>query len=90
VNLAEVEIEKLRQHEERLQAIEKDGEELLERYSELVHQELDNLSPTERRQIYHMLRLEVLVHKKGEIKIRLPFLDEGEFCRKKPAYCYSS
>jgi hypothetical protein len=88
VDLAEAEIEKLRHYEERIQAMEKDGEELLERYTKLVPEELDNLPPTYRRQVYHMLQIEVLVPKEGEIKIRLPFLpEEGEFCREETAYC---
>ena len=87
VSVAEAEIEKLRHYEERIQAMEKDGEELLERYSKLVPEELDNLLSTYRRQIYHMLQIEVLVPKEGEIKIRLPFLpEEGEFCREETAH----
>ena len=41
VKLAEAEMGKLRSHEERLRAMEKSGEELLERYSELVPAELE-------------------------------------------------
>jgi hypothetical protein len=43
VNLAEAEMGKLRSHEERLRAMEKSDEELLERYSALVPAELENL-----------------------------------------------
>ncbi len=89
VTLAEAEIEKLRCHEERILALEKSGEELLERYVEIVPAELGSLSPGERRHIYQLLRVEVLVPKDGEIKIRLPFLPDDEgFCREETAHGY--
>jgi hypothetical protein len=88
--LAEAEIEKLRSQEERLLAIEKSGEELLERYAGLIPTEIENLCATERRHIYQLLRTEVLVPREGKIRIRLPFLpDDGEFCREETAYCYA-
>ncbi len=90
MNLAEVEIEKLRYHEERLRAMEKGGEELLERYTKLVPKKLENVPLAERRHIYQVLQVSILVPKEGEIRIRLPFLpDEGEVCREKTAHCYS-
>ena len=74
--------------------MEKSGEELLERYSELVPAELENLSPAERRHIYRLLRVEVSVPKEGEVRIRLPFLpdDARGFVEKKPhiATAYST
>jgi hypothetical protein len=86
--LAETEIEKLRSHEERLLAIEKSGEELLERYAGLIPTEIENLCAAKRRHIYQLLRIEVLVPKEGEIRIRLPFLpDDGMFCREENAHC---
>ncbi len=89
VTLAQAEIDKLRCHEERILAIEKSGEELLERYSELIPAEIENLSPAERRHIYQLLRVEVSVPKGGEIKIKLPFLpDEEGICREETAHCH--
>ena len=90
VNLAEAEVGKLRSHEERLRAMEKSGEELLERYSELVPAELENLSPADRRHIHQLLRVEVSVPKEGEVRIQLPFLpdDARGVCREETAYCY--
>ena len=88
VFLAEAEIEKLRCHKERILALEKSGEELLERYVELVPEEIESLSPEERRHIYQLLRVEVSVPKGGEIKIKLPFVPDNEgFCRKETAHC---
>ena len=87
INFAEAEVEKLKGHEEHIRAMEKSGEELLERYSELVPTEIENLSPAERRHIYQLLRVEVSVPKEGEIRIRLPFLpDNRGVCRDETAY----
>ena len=87
VTLAQAEIDKLRCHEERILVIEKSGEELLERYSELIPAEIESLSPAERRHIYQLLRVEVSVPKGGEIKIKLPFLpDEEGICREETAH----
>ena len=89
VFLAESEIEKLRCHKERILSLEKSGEELLERYVELVPEEIESLSPEERRHVYQLLRVEVSVPKGGEIKIKLPFMPDNEgFCRKETAHCY--
>lgn len=83
---AEAEIEKLWQREERIQALEMNGEELLESYAELVPGELQQVSPEEKRLLYQLLRIEVSIPREGEIKIRLPFMpDEEEFCRQKTA-----
>jgi site-specific DNA recombinase len=87
VTLAQAEIDELRCHEERIMAIEKSGEELLERYSRLIPAEIESVSPSERRHIYQLLRVEVSVPKGGEIKIKLPFIpDEEKTCRKETAY----
>ena len=89
VDLAEAEIEKLRHHEESIRAIERSGEELLERYAKLVPKELEILSPAERRHIHQVLQVSISVPKEGEIGIKLPFLvDEGAFCREETASCH--
>src|SRR5919202_6218576 len=80
MRLAEGEIEKLRCHEERIRTIEEAGEELIERYAKLVPEELQNLSPAERRRIYQTLQVAISVPKEGEIRIKLPFLPDEDFC----------
>jgi chromosome segregation ATPase len=78
--LAETEIERLRHQEEGLRELQRGGEELLERYSRLVPQELEDLSSAERRHVHQLLRIEVWVPQEEDIRIRLPFLPgEGEF-----------
>ena len=86
VKLAETEIETLMNHEEGLRKLQRDGEELMERYSRLVPQELEDLSSAERRHVHQLLRIEVWVPKEGEIRLRLPFApEEGEFRSEKLA-----
>ena len=63
-----------------------DGEELLERYAKLVPEQLEDLSPAERRHTHQMLQVGVSLPKQGGIGIRLPFLiDEGASCREETA-----
>jgi site-specific DNA recombinase len=86
VRMAEAEIQKLWRREEDIRALESSGEELLERYAELVPKELEELSPMKKRHIYQLLRVEVWVPKEGEIRLKLPFLLDGaEFCREETA-----
>jgi DNA invertase Pin-like site-specific DNA recombinase len=86
VRMAEAEIQKLWRREEDIRALESSGEELLERYAELVPRELEELSPMKKRHIYQLLRVEVWVPKEGEIRLKLPFLLDGaEFCREETA-----
>jgi hypothetical protein len=90
IGLAEGEIEKLRCHEERIRTMEEAGEELIERYAKLIPEELQNLSPAEKRRIYQTLQVSISVPQDGEIKIKLPFPDEEDFCREKTVSYRSS
>ena len=60
MNLAEM--GKLKSHEEHIRAMEKNGEELLKLYSELIPAEAAGLSAGERRHIYRLLQVEVTVY----------------------------
>jgi hypothetical protein len=90
IGMAEGEIEKLRSHEERIRTMEEAGEELIERYAKLIPEELQNLSPAEKRRIYQTLQVSISVPQDGEIKIKLPFPDEEDFCREKTVSYRSS
>ena len=70
--------------------MEEAGEELIERYAKLIPEELQNLSPAERRRIYQTLQVSISVPQDGEIKIELPFPDEEDFCREKTVSYRSS
>ena len=90
IGMAEGEIEKLRSHEGRIRTMEEAGEELIERYAKLIPEELQNLSPAEKRRIYQTLQISISVPQDGEIKIKLPFPDEEDFCREKTVSYRSS
>ena len=90
IGMVEGEIEKLRSHEERIRTMEEAGEELIERYAKLIPEELQNLPPAEKRRIYQTLQISILVPQDGEIKIKLPFPDEEDFCREKTVSYRSS
>ena len=86
VGLAEAEIDKLKGHEKAIRELQKSGEELLEHYTRLVPEELEDLSTAERRHVHQLLQIEVWVPYEGEIRIRLPFVpDRGGFCSEKLA-----
>jgi len=86
VGLAEAEIDKLKGHEKAIRELQKSGEELLEHYTKLVPEELEDLSAAERRHVHQLLQIEVWVPYEGEIRIRLPFVpDRSGFCSEKLA-----
>jgi uncharacterized protein (DUF3084 family) len=58
---AERELEALRSHREKLEALEQDKEAVLETYAQMAPEALDSLTPEERHQFYRMLRLRVVV-----------------------------
>ena len=66
---AEMEIEHLRGHLERVEELERNRDTLLEGYANLIPQKLQDLDPEERRQIYAMLRLRIVVDLDGDMEI---------------------
>ena len=69
--VAQQELEALRSHKERVEAMERDRETVLEQYAALAPEALDALSLEQRHRLYKMLRLKVLVSKSGELEIEL-------------------
>jgi site-specific DNA recombinase len=69
--VAEQELEALRQHNERVEEMERDRDAVLEHYTALAPEALDSLAPEERHQLYKMLRLKVFVAKSGDSVIEL-------------------
>ena len=57
--IARNELEALKNRQERLEAMERDRDVLLQHYAGLVPEALDTLSPEERHRVYRMLRLKV-------------------------------
>jgi len=66
---AETEIEHLRGRLERVEELERNRDTLLETYACLIPQKLQELDPEERRQIYAMLRLRIVVDLAGDMEI---------------------
>jgi Recombinase zinc beta ribbon domain len=67
--IAYQELEVLKNRRERVEALERDRGTLLKSYAGLVSEDLDDLSPEERHQIYKMLRLKVVTKPAGDLEI---------------------
>ena len=65
----EGEIEHLRGRLERVEKLERDRDALLDGYSNVIPEALEELDPEERRQIYAMLRLRIAVEVGGDMEI---------------------
>jgi len=61
-------LEAIRRRAERLAGLKQDRDTLMEYYTGAVPEELERLGPEERRRVYRMLRIEVLVRPKGTLK----------------------
>ena len=73
----EGEIEHLRGRLERAEELERDRDALLSGYANLIPETLEELDPEERRQIYAMLRLRIVVEIGGDMEIT-GFIGAGE------------
>ena len=54
---------------QRLQALERDRDTLLQNYAELIPEALDALEPEERHRVYKMLRLRVVAFPDGTLEV---------------------
>ncbi len=69
--VAEEELEALRGCQERVEQLERDRDEVLEYYAAMAPEKLDALTSEERRQLYQILKLKVMVSKNGDIEMEL-------------------
>ncbi len=69
--IAEEELEGLRGYQERVEELERDRDEVLEYYAAMAPEKLDALTSEERRQLYQILKLKVMVSKNGDIEMEL-------------------
>lgn len=74
---AETEIEHLRGRLERVEELERNRDTLLETYAGLIPQRLQGLDSEERRQIYAMLRLRIVIDLDGDMEI-IGVIGEGK------------
>ncbi len=63
--LAQAKLETLTEHEKRVKQLEKDRGALLNHVSEMIPDTVDNLSASERNELYRMLRLELTPSDRG-------------------------
>ena len=68
--MAEEELAALRGRKEILEELGRDRDALLESYAQMTPEALDALAPEERRQVYAMLRLKVVVYADGRMEAR--------------------
>jgi site-specific DNA recombinase len=66
---AERELEVLQDYQERIEALERDKDALLESYTGTAPEALSNLTPEERHQVYKMLRVRAVVHMDGTLEV---------------------
>lgn len=69
---AEHELELIRGYRERIAALERDKDNLLETYTQMAPEKLEALAPEERRQLYKMLQLKAAAHVDGTVEVEIP------------------
>ena len=75
-------LEAIRDHQERIEEMEKDRDALLEAYALRAPEALDGLTPEE-RQVYRMLRLQAAVRTGDTLEVSGMFGEASGFCRSK-------
>ena len=69
--VAEEELEALRDYQERVEQLERNRDEVLDYYAAMAPEKLDALTSEERRQLYQILKLKVMVSKNGDLEMGL-------------------
>ena len=77
---AERELEAIRSHRERLEALERDEDALLEHYAEMTPAALESLTPEERHRVYGMLGLRATITMDGTLEVNGTFKDGDALC----------
>ena len=83
-NMAERELEAIRDRNSRLEELERDRDAVLESLVDLAPQALDSLTAEERNRFYKMLRLEVVVGPDSSLEVSGAFGDGVGVCESKP------
>lgn len=74
-------LEAIRDHQERIEEMEKDRDALLEANALRASEALDELTPEERHQVYRMLRLRAAVRIGDTLEVSGMFGEASGFCR---------
>jgi site-specific DNA recombinase len=77
---AERELEVLRSHREKLEALEQDKEAVLETYAQMAPEALESLTSEERHQFYRILRVRVEVQPGGRTEVSGAFSHSRGIC----------
>ena len=83
-NMAERELEAIRDRNKRLEELKRDRDAVLQSLVDLAPQALDLLTPEERNRFYKMLRLEVVVSPDGSLEVSGAFGDGTDVCKSEP------
>ena len=68
---AQSELESISLHQQRLEELERDADELVRQYAAIVPESLEVIPPEEKHRIYKMLRMKVLVNKVGTVAVEI-------------------
>lgn len=68
---AQSELESISLHQQRLEELERDADELVCQYAAIVPESLEVITPEERHQIYKTLRMKVLVDIEGTVVVEI-------------------
>ena len=74
----------LRGHRERIEQLERDRDALMERYAEMVPEDLDALAPEQRHHLYKLLKLSAILHADGTPELRWALRRDLELCKTGP------
>jgi site-specific DNA recombinase len=83
--LARRKLQALEDHRTRLRDLERDKDALLDRYTGLLPEALDNLAPEERHDVYRMLKLRVTMHPDRMLEVSGVLGEDLGFCELEPS-----
>jgi site-specific DNA recombinase len=83
---AERELRALEGRREKLEALERDKDAVLDDYARMTPEALDALTPEERHRLYKILRLRVMAQPDGTAQVSGAFSDEGGLCTLETTY----
>jgi hypothetical protein len=70
---AQGELASISLHQQRLEELERDADDLVRQYAAIVPEGLDTLPPEEKHRIYKALRMKVLVNTEGTVAVEIVF-----------------
>jgi chromosome segregation ATPase len=68
---AQGELESISLHQQRLEELERDADDLVRQYADIVPESLEMITPEEKHRIYKTLRMKVLVDPEGTVAVEI-------------------